>query len=54
MGRLKAALKLFLEFARFGRDNRAYWIVPLILLLGAIGLIVVVGETAAPLIYALF
>ncbi len=54
MGRLKAALKLFLEFARFGRDNRVYWIVPLILLLGAVGLIIVVGETAAPLIYALF
>ena len=54
MSRLRDGLKLFREFAQFGRDNRAYWIVPLIILLGAIGILIVVGETAAPLLYTLF
>lgn len=48
------ATRLFREFVRFARDNRAYWIIPLILVLGAAGLLVVAGQAAAPLIYTLF
>ncbi len=46
--------KLLREFARFARDKKAYWIVPLILLLGLCGLVVVATQSVAPLIYTLF
>jgi hypothetical protein len=43
-----------MEFARFARDNKAYWIVPLMLVLGMAAFLIVAGQSAAPLIYALF
>ena len=42
------------EFIGFARANRIYWIVPLVLVLGLVGLIIAVGQTSAPLVYALF
>jgi hypothetical protein len=39
---------------RFARENRAYWLIPLILLLGLAGLVIVAGQSAAPLLYTLF
>jgi Family of unknown function (DUF5989) len=54
MGKARYTVKLFSEFVRFARENRAYWLVPLILMLGLTGLFIVVGQSAAPLIYALF
>lgn len=54
MGAVRNSVKLFREFVGFARANRAYWIVPLILILGAAGLLVVVGQAAAPLLYTLF
>ena len=54
MSKLGYSLKLLREFVGFARANRVYWILPLILVLGISALLVVVGETAAPLIYTLF
>ncbi len=54
MSRLGYSFRLLGEFARFARDNKAYWIVPLILVLGFAALVVVTGQTAAPLLYTLF
>ena len=54
MSRLGDSLKLFREFVRFARASRAYWIVPFILVLGLTGFLVVVGQSAAPLLYTLF
>jgi hypothetical protein len=47
-------VKLFLEFARFARENRVYWIMPLVVILGLTGLLIVASQGAAPLIYTLF
>ena len=54
MRKLGYAGKLFGEFIGFARANRAYWIIPLALLLAAMGVLIVASETAAPFIYALF
>jgi len=54
MGKLRHATKLLGEFVRFARANRAYWIVPFVIMLAISGLVIVAGQTAAPLIYALF
>jgi hypothetical protein len=54
MAKIGYSFKLFREFVAFARANRAYWIIPLILVLGATGFFVVAGQAAAPLIYTLF
>jgi uncharacterized protein DUF5989 len=46
--------RLFREFVGFARANRAYWIVPFVLMLALTAFIVVATQGAAPLIYALF
>jgi hypothetical protein len=46
--------RLLREFTAFARENRTYWIIPLIIVLGVAGLLVVAGQAAAPLIYTLF
>ena len=54
MPRLGYGPKLLREFVRFARENRAWWIVPLVIFLGIAGFVVVAGQTVAPLIYTLF
>lgn len=54
MARLGYGPKLIREFLGFARENKAYWIVPLALVLGAAALLVVAAQGAAPLIYTLF
>jgi len=54
MARGKDSFKLFKDFVAFARQNRIYWIVPLVVMLGLAGLLIVAGQAAAPLIYALF
>lgn len=54
MAKLRASMRLLGEFVGFARANRIYWIVPLVLVFGLVGLIIVVGQTSAPLVYALF
>jgi hypothetical protein len=54
MSRLGYSFRLLGEFWRFARENKAYWIVPLILVLGLAALLVVTGQSAAPLLYTLF
>jgi hypothetical protein len=38
----------------FARQNKVYWIVPFVLVLGLLILLVVTSQTAAPFIYTLF
>ncbi len=54
MGKFTYSAKLFSEFVRFARDNRVYWIVPLVIILGLTALAIVGGNVATPLIYTLF
>ena len=54
MGKLTYSHKLLAEFVRFARERKVYWIVPLVLFLGLAAVIVVGGQSAAPLLYTLF
>jgi hypothetical protein len=46
---------LVTELIDFLRDNRKYYLIPLVLILLALGLILILGGTAAaPFIYTLF
>jgi hypothetical protein len=54
MAYLSYAGRLFREFLLFARQNKVYWIVPLIVLLGLMALLIVAGQTTAPFIYTLF
>lgn len=54
MGKLAHSGKLFSEFIKFARQNKIYWIVPLLGVLVLAGLLVVASQSAAPFIYTLF
>lgn len=54
MAKANFAWKLLREFVDFARYNRTYWIIPLVLLLGLAGLLIVAGQVSTPLIYTLF
>jgi len=54
MNRGAYAMQLVSEFFAFARARKAYWIIPLLVVLGVSALFVVGGQTAAPLIYTLF
>jgi hypothetical protein len=46
--------KLLKEFFLFARQNKVYWIVPLILVLALLALLIIAGQSSAPFIYTLF
>ncbi|MBI4060855.1 MAG: hypothetical protein HY403_05435 [Elusimicrobia bacterium] len=46
---------LILEFYAFLKENKKWWLLPMILVLLALGALVILGSTAAaPFIYTLF
>ena len=48
-------LTLVQEFLLFVTENKKWWLIPVLLVLGLVGLVVVLGSTgAAPFIYTLF
>jgi Family of unknown function (DUF5989) len=54
MPRLGYTLKLLREIWGFARENKVYWIVPLVIFLGIAAFLVSVGQASAPLLYTLF
>jgi len=51
----ESEMGLMQEFFQLIKENRKFWLIPLILILLAIGLLIVLGGTAAaPFIYTLF
>jgi len=55
MGRLRYAARLGGELAAYSVVNRAWWVVPMVLLLTVVTLAIVVGQAAAPYtLYTLF
>ena len=54
MSKLGYGPKLFGNFVRFALEYKTYWLIPLMLILGAAATVVVVSQGAAPLIYTLF
>ena len=48
-------LSLVQEFVLFVTENKKWWLIPILIVLGLVGLLVVLGSTgAAPFIYTLF
>ncbi len=48
-------LSLISEFVLFIKENKAWWMIPIVLVLGLVGILVVLSSTgAAPFIYTLF
>jgi len=45
---------LLKEFGQFAWENKAWWIVPIVLVMLLIALLVITSESAAPFIYTLF
>ena len=45
---------LIVEFAGFAREHKAWWIVPLLIVLGLVALLIATGQASAPFIYTLF
>jgi hypothetical protein len=54
MGKIGYVGTLLREVFQFARQNKVYWIVPFVLVLGLLVLLVVTSQTAAPFIYTLF
>jgi hypothetical protein len=51
---LKHLWRLLVETGQFARHNKAWWIVPMVLVLLLLALLVVAGTNVAPFIYTLF
>jgi hypothetical protein len=53
--RMRYAARLGGEFVSYSVVNRAWWVVPMVLLLGVVALAIAVGQAAAPYtLYTLF
>ena len=54
LGQEKQA-NLVQEFTHFLRENKKWWLAPIVVALGIVGVLVILGSTgAAPFIYTLF
>ncbi len=42
------------ELGSFARHHKAWWLVPLVVVLLLLGVLIVAGQTVAPFIYTLF
>jgi hypothetical protein len=54
MRRFRYIGSFFGEILQFARQNKVYWIVPFVLVLGLLVLLVVTSQASAPFIYTLF
>jgi len=51
---LRHLLGLLSEFWSFAMQNKAWWIIPVVLVLLLLGLLIFTGQSIAPFIYPLF
>ena len=54
MKMLKYLGRLLKEFGEFAWHNKAWWIVPIVIVLLLFSALIIVGTTVAPFIYTLF
>jgi hypothetical protein len=54
MRRLRYLFTLIREFTEFAAANKAWWLVPIAVILLGVAAIVSLGSSATPLIYTLF
>ena len=46
--------RLYDELGRYAARNKAWWLVPMVLVLLVLGFLIVTGQATAPFIYTLF
>lgn len=54
MRRLRYLKRLLSDLWVFARENKAWWIVPLVLVLLMMTVLIVASQTATPYVYTLF
>ena len=54
MNKISYVGSLLGEIWKFAKQNKVYWIVPFVLILGLVILLVVTSQATAPFIYTLF
>lgn len=54
MRRLRHTGKLLGHLYRFAAENKVYWILPLVLVLGLLALVIFTGQASTPFIYTLW
>ncbi len=54
MRKLRHLGALLAEVWSFARENKAWWLVPLVVVLLLLGVLIFAGQTVAPFIYTLF
>jgi Family of unknown function (DUF5989) len=54
MDRLRYVGKLFGHLVGFASENKVYWIVPLLVVLGLLAVVIFTGQASTPFIYSLF
>ncbi len=54
MNPLRHLGRLLSELGSFAKHNKAWWLVPLVVVLLLLGVLIVAGQTVAPFIYTLF
>ena len=51
---LRYLWRLLKEFFGFAWHNKAWWIIPIVIVLLLMAMLIVLGQTTAPFIYTLF
>ncbi len=54
MHRIAHLGKLLAELGRYAARNKAWWLVPMVVVLLVLGFLIVTGQATAPFIYTLF
>ena len=54
MRKLRHLGRLARQLWHFARETRAYWLVPLLVVLGLLALAIAGGQVATPFVYTLF
>lgn len=52
--RLRTVTKVFGDLVRFAAENKVWWIVPLVLVLGLLALVALTGQAVTPFVYTLW
>jgi len=52
--RLRHVTKVLGHLLRFAGQNKAYWIIPLVVVLGLLALVVFTGQAVTPFVYTLW
>jgi cell division protein FtsL len=54
MGKFRFIGKLLRELVDFAREEKVYWIAPLVIVLLIVSVLIVATQTSAPFIYTIF